>query len=68
MQSQQQALATADAALRLVRQGYSVGNAEMFQILTAQRLEQLAELGLVRRAQRYADTVRLLLASGGGLT
>jgi NodT family efflux transporter outer membrane factor (OMF) lipoprotein len=69
MQSQQQALATADAALRLIRQGYSVGNAGIVQILTAQRLEQLAELGLVQaRAQRYADTVKLLLASGGGLT
>jgi NodT family efflux transporter outer membrane factor (OMF) lipoprotein len=69
MQSQQQALSTADAALRVVRQGYSVGNAGIVQILTAQRLEQLAELGLVQaRAQRYADTVKLFLASGGGLT
>jgi NodT family efflux transporter outer membrane factor (OMF) lipoprotein len=69
LQSQQQALASADAALELVRQGYSVGNAGIVQILTAQRLQQLAELGFVQaRAQRYSDTVRLFLASGGGLT
>ncbi len=32
---------------------------------TAQRLQQLAQVGLVQaRAQRYADTVKLFLASG----
>ncbi|MGD0493051.1 MAG: efflux transporter outer membrane subunit [Steroidobacteraceae bacterium] len=68
LQSQQQALASADSALELVRQGYKVGNAGIVQILTAQRLQQLAELGLVQaRAQRYADTVKLCLASGGGV-
>ena len=68
LESQQQALASADRALGLVRQGYRVGNAGIVQILTAQRLQQLAELGLVQsRAQRYGDTVRLLLAAGGGL-
>jgi outer membrane protein TolC len=49
--------------------GYSVGNAGIVQILTAQRLQQLAELGFVQaRSQRYADTVKLFLAAGGGLT
>jgi NodT family efflux transporter outer membrane factor (OMF) lipoprotein len=68
LQSQQRALASADSALALVRQGYRVGNAGIVQIITAQRLQQLAELGLVQaRAQRYADTVRLCLASGGGV-
>jgi NodT family efflux transporter outer membrane factor (OMF) lipoprotein len=68
LQSEQKALASADSALELVRQGYKVGNAGIVQILTAQRLEQLAELGLVQaRAQRYADTVKLCLASGGGV-
>jgi hypothetical protein len=38
------------------------------QIVTAQRLQQLADLGVVQaRAQRYADTVKLCLASGGGV-
>jgi NodT family efflux transporter outer membrane factor (OMF) lipoprotein len=68
LQSQQRALASADSALELVRQGYKVGNAGIVQILTAQRLQQLAELGFVEaRAQRYADTVKLCLASGGGV-
>jgi NodT family efflux transporter outer membrane factor (OMF) lipoprotein len=68
LQSQQKALASADSALELVRQGYKVGNAGIVQILTAQRLQQLAELGLVQaRSQRYADTVKLCLASGGGV-
>jgi len=69
LQTQQQALASADAALDLVRKGYSVGNAGIVQVIAAQRLQQLAELGLYQaRAQRYADTVKLFLASGGGLT
>lgn len=67
LQTEQRALDSADSALALVRQGYKVGNAGIVQILTAQRLQQLAELGLVQvRAQRYADTVKLCLASGGG--
>jgi len=69
LQTQQQALESADAALDLVRKGYGVGNAGIVQVVAAQRLQQLAELGLFQaRAQRYADTVKLFLASGGGLT
>jgi NodT family efflux transporter outer membrane factor (OMF) lipoprotein len=69
LQTQQQALASADAALDLVRKGYGAGNAGIVQVVAAQRLQQLADLGLVQaRAQRYADTVKLFLASGGGLT
>src|SRR6202453_108500 len=69
LQSQQRALASADSALELVRQGYRVGNAGIVQIVTAQRLQQLADLGVVQaRAQRYADTVKLCLASGGGVS
>lgn len=67
--AEEQALASADAALRLARLGYGVGNTGIVQVLDAQRLRQLAELGLVQaRAQRYADTIRLFLAAGGGLT
>ena len=69
LQSQQKALASANSALELVRQGYRVGNAGIVQIVTAQRLQQLADLGVVQaRAQRYADTVKLCLASGGGVS
>jgi NodT family efflux transporter outer membrane factor (OMF) lipoprotein len=69
LQTQQQALASADSALGLTRQGYRVGNADILQILTAQRLYELAELGLVQaRTQTFTDTVGLFLASGGGMT
>ena len=69
VRAQQQALASADAALRLTRLGYGVGNAGILQVLDAQRLRQLAELGLVQaRTQRYLATVRLFLAMGGGVT
>ena len=69
LQSEERAVASADSALTLVRQGYGVGNAGIVQVLTAQRLQQLANLGFVQaRAQRYADTVKLFLASGGGVT
>jgi NodT family efflux transporter outer membrane factor (OMF) lipoprotein len=65
--TEEQALASANAALRLTRLGYGAGNAGIVQVLDAQRLQQLAELGLVQaRAQRYVDTVRLFLAAGGG--
>jgi outer membrane protein TolC len=65
----QQALDSANAALRLTRLGYSVGNAGIVQILDAQRLQQLAEIQLVEaRTQRYVETVSLFLAAGGGIT
>jgi NodT family efflux transporter outer membrane factor (OMF) lipoprotein len=68
MQTQQQALDSAGAALTLTRLGYGVGNAGIVQVLDAQRLQQLAELGLVQaRTQRYVQTVNLILATGGGL-
>jgi NodT family efflux transporter outer membrane factor (OMF) lipoprotein len=67
VRTQQQALASADAALRLTRLGYGAGNAGIVQILDAQRLRQLAELGLVQaRTERYLATVELFLAMGGG--
>ncbi|MDB5707243.1 MAG: efflux system, outer rane lipoprotein NodT family [Sphingomonas bacterium] len=68
VKAQQQALASADAALRLTRLGYGVGNAGIVQVLDAQRLQQLAELNLVQaRTQRYVLTVTLFLAAGGGI-
>jgi len=68
VQAQQQALDSANAALRLARLGYGVGNAGVVQLLDAQRLQQLAEFNLVQaRTQRYVQTVNLFLAAGGGI-
>jgi NodT family efflux transporter outer membrane factor (OMF) lipoprotein len=68
LETQQQALTSADSALGLTRQGYRVGNADILQILTAQRLYELAELGVVHaEVQRLTDTVSLFLASGSGV-
>jgi NodT family efflux transporter outer membrane factor (OMF) lipoprotein len=67
LETQQQALTSASSALGLTRQGYRVGNADILQILTAQRLYQLAELGVVQaRTRKFTDTVSLFLASGAG--
>src|SRR6202022_2650617 len=69
VRTEQQALDSASAALRLTRLGYGVGNAGIVQVLDAQRLQQLAELQLVQaRTQRYVQTVGLFLAAGGGIT
>jgi NodT family efflux transporter outer membrane factor (OMF) lipoprotein len=68
LEAQQQALSSADSALDLTRQGYRVGNADILQILTAQRLRQIAELGQVRAEdQQLTDAVQLYLASGGAM-
>jgi NodT family efflux transporter outer membrane factor (OMF) lipoprotein len=68
LDAQLQALTSADSALELTRQGYRVGNADILQILAAQRLQQLAELGQVRaKDQQLTDAVRLYLASGDGM-
>jgi NodT family efflux transporter outer membrane factor (OMF) lipoprotein len=69
VRTQEAALASADAALRLTRLGYGAGNAGIVQVLDAQRLRQLAELGLVQaRTRRYLATVDFYLAMGGGET
>jgi outer membrane protein TolC len=54
-------------SLELTRQGYRVGNADVLGLLTAQRFQELARVGLVQgRARQLSDTVRLHLASGSG--
>jgi NodT family efflux transporter outer membrane factor (OMF) lipoprotein len=69
VRTEQQALDSADAAVRLTRLGYSVGNAGIIQVLDAQRLQQLAELQLVdARTKQYVLTVTLFLAAGGGIS
>jgi NodT family efflux transporter outer membrane factor (OMF) lipoprotein len=68
VRTEQQALDSATAALGLARLGYGVGNTGIVQVLDAQRLAQLAQLRLVQaRTLRYAQTVNLFLATGGGV-
>ena len=68
VRAERQALESANSALRLTRLGYGVGNTGIVQVLDAQRLQQLAELGLIEaHAQNYVLTVNLFLATGGGL-
>jgi NodT family efflux transporter outer membrane factor (OMF) lipoprotein len=67
LQTQQQARASADATLGLTRQGYRVGNADILQILTAQRSYELAGLGVTQaKARQLQDAITLFLASGVG--
>jgi NodT family efflux transporter outer membrane factor (OMF) lipoprotein len=69
VRTEQQALDSANAALHLTRLGYGIGNAGIIQVIDAQRLQQLAELNLVKaREQRYVVTVNLFVAAGGGLS
>jgi NodT family efflux transporter outer membrane factor (OMF) lipoprotein len=54
------------ANLDLTRKSYREGNVGVLQVLDAERLQRQAQLGYVRaRAQRYLDTVQLVLALGG---
>lgn len=65
--AQQRALDTASEALRLRRANYAGGGSGILNLWDAQRQYQQALLGYVRvQAQRYQDTVRLLVAMGGG--
>jgi hypothetical protein len=48
VRAEEQALASANAALRLTRLGYGVGNTGIVQVLAAQRLRQVSELGRIR--------------------
>ena len=61
--SEQSAVAISGENLSLTRESYRAGNTGVLQVLEAQRQSQQARLGLVRaQAQRYEDTVDLLLA------
>lgn len=66
LESEQGAVSISSENLALTRESYSAGNTGVLQVLEAQRQSQQARLGLVRaQAQRYQDTVQLLLALGG---
>ena len=67
LQTDQTQLDSAERTVGLTQQGYRVGNAGILQVVTAQREQQLAEIGLVQaRTQRVVDTVALYVAAGGG--
>jgi NodT family efflux transporter outer membrane factor (OMF) lipoprotein len=65
--TQQRALDMASESVRLQRINYSQGGTGLLNLLDAQRQYQQARLGYVRaQAQRYQDTIQLLVAMGGG--
>jgi NodT family efflux transporter outer membrane factor (OMF) lipoprotein len=65
--AQQHALDLASEAVRLQRANYANGGTGILALLDAQRQHQRARLGYVRaEAQRYQDTIQLLVAMGGG--
>ena len=65
--AEQSAHQSAEAALRLQRTSYQLGNSTLLQVLDAQRTFQQARIGLARaQAQRYLDTAQLFVAMGGG--
>lgn len=67
LQTHETELASAERTVALTQQGYRVGNAGILQVVTAEREQQLAQIGLVQaRTQRVVDTIGLFLASGIG--
>lgn len=65
--AQKRALDMAAESVRLQRINYSEGGIGILNLLDAQRLYEQARLGYVRaEAQRYQDTIQLLVAMGGG--
>jgi NodT family efflux transporter outer membrane factor (OMF) lipoprotein len=65
--AQQHALDMASESVRLQRISYAQGGTGLLNLLDAQRQYQQARLGYVRaQAQRYQDTIQLLVAMGGG--
>ena len=65
--AQRRALDTASESVRLQRINYGNGGIGILNLLDAQHQYQQALLGYVRAdAQRYQDTIQLLIAMGGG--
>jgi NodT family efflux transporter outer membrane factor (OMF) lipoprotein len=65
--AQQHAVDLATESVRLQRIRYTGGGAGILDLLDAQRQYQQAQLGYVRaEAQRYQDSIQLLVAMGGG--
>ncbi|MGC4028258.1 MAG: efflux transporter outer membrane subunit [Steroidobacteraceae bacterium] len=67
LQAQRTAAATARETADLTRSAYQEGETTVLQVLDAERRYQQAQLGFVRtEAQRYLDSMQLLLALGPG--
>ncbi len=65
--AEKRALDTASELVRLQRRSYAAGGTGILDLLDAERQYQRARLGFVEaEAQRYRDTVQLLVAMGGG--
>jgi NodT family efflux transporter outer membrane factor (OMF) lipoprotein len=65
--AQQHAVDLATESVRLQRIRYTGGGTGILDLLDAQRQYHQAQLGFVRaEAQRYQDTIQLLVAMGGG--
>ncbi len=68
LQAETEAESAASGTADLTREAYQEGEAGLLQVLDAERRFQQARLALARaRAQRYMDTVQLLLAIGPGV-
>ena len=65
--AQKRALDLSSQSVSLQRINYTKGGGGLLDLLDAQRQYQQARLGYVRaQAQRYQDTIQLLVAMGGG--
>jgi NodT family efflux transporter outer membrane factor (OMF) lipoprotein len=65
--AQKRALDSASDSVRLQRINYTDGGAGLINLLDAERQYQQASLGYARAtAQRYQDTIQLVVAMGGG--
>lgn len=67
LRAEHRALSSAKASLGLTRESYVAGRTSIINLLDAERLYQQALLGYLKAvSQRYADTVQLFAAMGGG--
>jgi outer membrane protein TolC len=67
LKAQYDALNAAQASLDLIQRQYKVGAVDYVSLLTAQQIYQQSRVAYVRAvASRYADTVLLFQALGGG--
>ncbi|WP_130731080.1 efflux transporter outer membrane subunit [Komagataeibacter xylinus] len=68
LDNQRQALTSADDALTLSQAGYQAGRENILQPINARRLVLLARQNTVRaQTEMFRQTVRIMVATGGGL-
>ena len=68
LDNQRQALTSADDALTLSQAGYQAGRETILQPINARRLVLLARQNTVRaQTEMFRQTVRIMVATGGGL-